>query len=92
MKHRQRGLERGAAVICLIGLGLAASATPGVGPQPLPLPPPVPAPRDIPFNGTILLKVDATDIAHKTMSVHEVIPVQAAGPVTASVKANTHCA
>ncbi|MGO4505255.1 MULTISPECIES: M61 family metallopeptidase [unclassified Dyella] len=41
----------------------------------------VPAPQDIPFNGTLKINVDATDIAHRIFRVHETVPAQA-GPLT----------
>src|SRR5512142_2809335 len=41
----------------------------------------VPAPQDIPFNGTLKINVDATDIAHRVFRVHETVPTQA-GPLT----------
>jgi predicted metalloprotease with PDZ domain len=48
-------------------------------PQPLPYPPPVPAPKDAPYPGTIRLIVDITDLARHIATVHETIPVHAAG-------------
>ncbi len=41
----------------------------------------VPPPQDVPYNGTLAIKVDATDVAHRIFRVHEVIPVQP-GPLT----------
>ena len=35
-----------------------------------------PPPRDIPYEGTITLRVDATDVVRRIFSVHETIPVQ----------------
>ena len=43
------------------------------------MPPAVPLPRDTPYPGTIALSVDATDLTHRIMSVHETIPVAAPG-------------
>ena len=40
-----------------------------------------PPPVDVDYPGTIRLSVDATDIAHRIMRVHEEIPV-APGPLT----------
>ena len=48
-------------------------------PAPLPMPPAIPLPRDVPYPGTIALAVDATDLTHHIMSVHETIPVAGAG-------------
>jgi predicted metalloprotease with PDZ domain len=42
----------------------------------------VPRPQDIPYPGTVQLKVDVTDIERHVFNVHEVIPVSAAGPLT----------
>lgn len=41
----------------------------------------VPAPQDIPFNGTLKINVDATDIAHRVFRVRETVQAQA-GPLT----------
>ncbi len=41
----------------------------------------VPAPRDVPYQGTLKIKVDATDVARRIFRVHEVIPAQP-GPLT----------
>ena len=41
----------------------------------------VAAPRDTPFDGTLKINVDATDIAHRVFRVHEVVPAQP-GPLT----------
>ncbi|WKE65323.1 peptidase M61 [Gallaecimonas kandeliae] len=38
-------------------------------------------PQDVAYPGTISLKVDATDLAHRIFKVHEEVPVQA-GPLT----------
>src|SRR5690348_13845901 len=60
-----------AGVAAIVGIALAQST----GPQPSPMPPPIVAPRDIPYPGTLLLSVDATDVAHRIFRVHETIPV-----------------
>ena len=41
----------------------------------------VPAPQNVPYQGTLKIKVDATDLAHRIFRVHETVPV-AAGPLT----------
>lgn len=51
-------------------------------PQPEPLPPPIEAPADKTYPGTLTLHVDATDLAHRIFVMHEVIPVNASGPMT----------
>ncbi len=42
----------------------------------------VPPPRDIPYPGTLELRVDATDIRQRIFRVTETIPVAQAGPLT----------
>ena len=56
-----------------------ARQAPQPQPQPLPLPPPIATPRDTRYPGTIALAVDATDLDRHIISVHETIPVAAAG-------------
>ncbi|MEO7065751.1 MAG: M61 family peptidase [Rhodanobacter sp.] len=41
----------------------------------------VPAVQDVPYQGTLQITVDATDVAHRIFRVHEVIPAQP-GPLT----------
>jgi len=41
----------------------------------------VPAPQDVPYQGTLQIKVDATDLARRIFRVHEVVPAQP-GPLT----------
>ena len=41
----------------------------------------VPAPKDIPFHGTLMIRVDATDVAHRVFRVGETIPAKP-GPLT----------
>ncbi|WP_426701751.1 M61 family metallopeptidase [Rhodanobacter sp. Col0626] len=41
----------------------------------------VPAPQDVPYQGTLKINVDATDLAHRIFRVQETVPV-AAGPLT----------
>lgn len=36
----------------------------------------VPPPQDVPYQGTLKVNVDATDLAHRVFRVHEVVPVQ----------------
>lgn len=48
-------------------------------PVPLPQPPSIAQPRDTPWPGPVTLAVDATDLARHIFSVHETIPVAAAG-------------
>ncbi|MEP7186570.1 MAG: M61 family peptidase, partial [Rhodanobacter sp.] len=41
----------------------------------------VPVPQNVPYQGTLKISVDASDIAHRIFRVHETIPA-AAGPLT----------
>ena len=67
------------AAAALVGVG-AASAE--VQPQPAPPTPPIAAPVDTPYpGGVIRLNVDATDLAHAIMTVHETVPVTGPGPI-----------
>lgn len=50
-------------------------------PQPTPMPAPIEAPADSAYPGTIRLDVNATDLVHRVLHVHEAIPV-AAGELT----------
>jgi len=74
-------LFRAACLLSLAGLSVIPLAGQSAGPQPTPMPPAVPAPQDRPYPGTIQLAVDATDTDHRIVSVHESIPVAAAGPM-----------
>jgi predicted metalloprotease with PDZ domain len=65
-----------AALIAAAPLALAANSAP----QPLPLPAPVPMSRDIPYPGTMTIRVDATDIERGILDVKQTIPVEG-GPV-----------
>ena len=41
----------------------------------------VPAPQDVPYQGTLKIQVDATDVAHRIFRVRETVPAQP-GPLT----------
>jgi len=67
------------AAAALLGVGAAAAE---VQPQPAPPTPPIAAPVDTPYpGGVIRLNVDATDLAHAIMTVHETVPVAGPGPI-----------
>jgi hypothetical protein len=55
----------------------ASDAQNAAGPQPAPLPPAIAAPADKPFDGTIALSVDLTNITDRILNVHETIPAKA---------------
>jgi len=46
------------------------------------MPPPIIAPRDIPYPGTIQLRVDASDVERRIFRVTETIPVRGGEPLT----------
>src|SRR6478672_7812800 len=48
-------------------------------PEAYPKPTRIPAARDVPFQGTVQLTVDATDVTRGIFKVHERVPVSAAG-------------
>ncbi len=60
-----------AALLAAAPLALAANSAP----QPLPLPAPIPASRDIPYPGTMTIRVDATDVERGILDVRQTIPV-----------------
>ena len=64
------------AVTAAVALGAVLPA-PSVHSQPQPTAPapPIAAPRDVLYPGVIQLSVDATDLAHAVLSIHETIPV-----------------
>jgi predicted metalloprotease with PDZ domain len=59
-----------ALIACTFGLGSFAAVAD------------VAAPQDVPYQGTLKINVDATDVAHRVFRVHETVPVAAAGPLT----------
>ncbi len=62
-----------------LGLSTLASAQ---TPQTAPLPPYTPDAQDIPYPGTLLLSVDATDIERHIFRIHETVPVTGGVPMT----------
>lgn len=72
----------------LLLAGLLAAATPPAAapirslPQPLAIPMTIPAAQDIPFPGTMAVKVDATDVTRGVWQVEQTIPVPKSGPMT----------
>ncbi|CDG38575.1 MULTISPECIES: M61 family metallopeptidase [Asaia] len=53
----------------------SASAQGQPQPEATPLPSPLPQPKDIAFPGTLKLSVNATDLDHHVMTMHETVPV-----------------
>ena len=68
------------AAVALCAANAAPALAAVVQPMPTPLPAPIAAPEDKPYPGVIKLAVDATDLAHAIMTVHETIPVSS-GPI-----------
>jgi predicted metalloprotease with PDZ domain len=70
----------------LICFGLLAVAAPALAansaPQPVPIVETIPAARDIPYPGTMTLKIDATDLDRAIFRVEQVIPVAQPGRMT----------
>ena len=70
-------MDRFAAVLLTACIALtAAYGQNSPGPQPVTLPPPIPAPVDKPYEGTISLSVDITNIRDRILTAHETIPVK----------------
>ena len=61
---------------------LAPVVTSAALPQPAAPAPAIPEPKDVPYPGVITLAVDATDLPHAIMTVHETLPVEGPGPIT----------
>ncbi len=71
--------------LCLVALlAVTPAAAAPIPPQspaptPLPMPPAIPFPRDVPYDGSLRIAIDATDLARHIFSVHETVPVHQAG-------------
>ncbi|MDE1160672.1 MAG: peptidase M61 [Acidobacteriaceae bacterium] len=61
----------------VLGLSCVGSAWAQLerGPLPVAMPPAIESPRDIPFPGSISLKVDGRDVTHRVIAVRESVPV-----------------
>ena len=73
------------AALLLASTPLSAQMQPATNSQPeatAPFGPAIPAARDVPYPGTLSLKVDATDTRQGIFRVEEVIPVAGPGPLT----------
>ncbi len=75
------GVRAASAIALSILLSSFSYSQNSTGPQPVPLPPAIAAPIDKPYEGTISLKVDLTNITDRILNVHESIPVKG-GEVT----------
>lgn len=70
-------LFRAGAFLAALALGAHYAPAFAAQPQPeaAPLPSPLPQPKDVAFPGSLKLSVNATDLAHHVMTVHETVPV-----------------
>jgi predicted metalloprotease with PDZ domain len=69
-------------ILLLAGAALFAGAAPAQeAPMASTLPAPIPVSRDVPWPGVMTLDVDTTTAAQGYFTVHQVIPVAAAGPM-----------
>ena len=70
----------------LTALLLISAAAPAIAansaPQPVPIVETIPVARDVPYPGTMMLKVDATDLDQNIFKVSQTIPVVKAGRMT----------
>ncbi len=66
------------ALLCAPLVGHAANSAP----QPVPFEETIPAAKDVPFPGTLLLKIDATNVDQAIFAVEETIPVVQSGRMT----------
>ncbi len=69
------------AAVLLVSAAVPAIAA-NSAPQPVPIVDTIPAARDLPYPGTMILKVDATDLDQNIFQVSQTIPVAKAGPIT----------
>ncbi len=72
---------RSVSALFLVTASLPAVAA-NSAPQPVPIVDTIPAARDVAYPGTMVLKVDATDLDQNIFTVQQTIPVAAAGPMT----------
>lgn len=72
------GLATAAMVLTLLTALFGEAAA---QPRPVGDAPRIPSPRNVPYPGVIKLSVDATDLDHSILTVHESIPVRASGPM-----------
>src|SRR5215211_2245872 len=82
---RAPSMSRRSLALCIlltIAGGFSALRAQSPGPQPVPMPPPIVAPRDVPYPGTIRLRVDASDVDHRIFRINETIPVRGGEALT----------
>jgi hypothetical protein len=65
---------RSLAALLLVSVTAPAMAA-NSAPQPVPIVDTIPAPRDVPYPGTMTLKVDATDVDQNVFKISQTIPV-----------------
>ena len=74
---------RSAAIACLLVSTSAIAQVPAgnSAPQPVPFVNTIPEPQDIPYPGTMMLDIDATNVTQGIFVAHETLPVAKAGPM-----------
>ncbi len=70
------------ALILSVSLGVLLAAGQVSAQVAAPPAPAIAAPKDVPFAGTMTVAVDITDLDHRIIRVHQVIPVAKAGDMT----------
>ncbi len=66
----------------LLATTASAAFAANSAPQPVPIVDTIPAAKDVPYPGTMTLRVDATDLDQNIFKVQQTIPVPTAGPMT----------
>ena len=79
MPSHFNSLRRKFARILTVFIAFACTtyAQESAGPKPAPLPPTIPTPIDKPYDGSLSLSVDLTNINERILNVHETIPAKA---------------
>jgi predicted metalloprotease with PDZ domain len=72
---------RSLAALLLVSVTVPAMAA-NSAPQPVPIVDTIPAARDVPYPGTMMLKVDATDLDQNIFKVSQTIPIAKSGRMT----------
>jgi predicted metalloprotease with PDZ domain len=78
---KSKSLSSFLGIWCALLLSAGSGFSQSEAPQPSPMPAQIVAPKDALYNGTIQLRVDATDIERRIFSIRETIPVRAGEPI-----------
>ncbi len=68
--------------VALLSATTAPALAANSAPQPVPITDTIPVARDVPYPGTMVLRIDATDLDQNIFKVEQTIPVAKAGPMT----------